>query len=62
VSDLRTEILVFAGSRHAEQPGLRSHQRIVTTAEDSVLRTEMTDLESQEEDVSKRIIVFFSSR
>jgi hypothetical protein len=30
---------------------LRSQQRIVATVEDSVLRTEMDGLESQEEDV-----------
>jgi hypothetical protein len=42
--------LMFAGSRLAEQLSLRSHQRIVATVEDSVLRTEMTGFESQEED------------
>ena len=42
--------LMFSGSRRAEQLNLRSQQRIVTTVEDSVLRTEMADLESQEED------------
>jgi hypothetical protein len=50
--------LMFAGSRHAEQLCLRSQQRIVDTVEDSVLRTEMTDLESQEEDAPKRILFF----
>jgi hypothetical protein len=35
-------------------------QRIVTTVEDSVLRTEMTDLETQEED-SPKCILFFKS-
>ena len=44
----------FAGSRRAEQLNLRSQQRIVATVEDSVLRTEMTGLESQEEDAPKR--------
>jgi hypothetical protein len=42
--------LMFAGSRRAEQLSLRSQQRIVATVEDSVLRTEMTGLESQKED------------
>ena len=42
--------LIFAGSRRAEQLSLRSQQRIVATVEDSVLRTEMTGLESLEED------------
>ncbi len=37
---------------------LHSQQRIVSTVEDSVLRTEMTDLESQEEDVPKGILFF----
>ena len=41
---------MFAGSRRAEQLSLRSQQRIVATVEDSVLRTEMAGLESQEED------------
>ena len=40
----------FAGSRLADQLSLRSQQRIVATVEDSVLRTEMTGLESLEED------------
>jgi hypothetical protein len=35
-----------------------SQQRIVATVEDSVLRTEMADLESQAEDVPKRILFF----
>jgi hypothetical protein len=42
--------LMFAGSRRAEQLSLRSQQRIVATVEDSVVRTVMADLESQEED------------
>ncbi len=41
---------MFAGSRRAEQLSLRSQQRTVATVEDSVLRTEMAGLESQEED------------
>jgi hypothetical protein len=48
--------LIFAGSRRAEQLSLRSQQRIVATVEDSVLRTEMAGLESQEEDAPKRIL------
>ncbi len=46
------------GSRRAEQLSLRSQQRIVSTVEDSVLRTEMTGLESQEEDSPKCILFF----
>ena len=49
---------MFAGSRRAEQFSLRSQQHIVATVEDSVLRTEMTGLESQEEDAPKRILFF----
>ncbi len=48
---------MFAGSRRAQQLSL-PQQRIVATVEDSVLRTEMTDLESQEEDDPKRILFF----
>ena len=50
--------LMLAGSRRAEQLSLRSQQRIVATVEDSVLRTEMAGLESQEEDAPKRILFF----
>ena len=50
--------LMFAGLRRAEQLSLRSQQRIVATVEDSVLRTEMAGLESQEEDAPKRILFF----
>ena len=42
------------GSRRAEQLSFRSQQHIVATVEDSVLRTEMTGLESQEEDVKPK--------
>jgi hypothetical protein len=49
---------MLAGSRRAEQLSLHSQQRIVATVEDSVLRTEMTGLESQEEDDPKRILFF----
>ncbi len=41
-----------------EQLILLSQQRIVVTVEDSVLRTEMNGLESQEEDVPKCILFF----
>jgi hypothetical protein len=47
--------LMFADSRRVEQLSLYSHQRIVATVEDSVLRTEMAGLESQEEDAPKCI-------
>ena len=43
-------------SRRAEQLALRTQQRIVATVEDSVLRTEMGALESQEEYAPKRIL------
>ena len=46
----------FLVSRCAEQLCFRTQQRIVATVEDSVLRTEMVVLESQEEDTSKRIL------
>jgi hypothetical protein len=42
--------LKYVGSRQAEQLSLRSQQRIVATVEESVLKTEMAGLESQEED------------
>ena len=48
------------GSRQAEQLSLRSQERVVTTVEESVLKTEMADLESQEEDAPKRILFFKS--
>ncbi len=44
------------GSRQAEQLSLRSQQRVVATVEESVLKTEMADLESQEEDDPTRIL------
>ncbi len=49
---------MFANSRHDEQLNLLSQQSIVATVEDSVLRTEMSGLESQEEDSPKRILFF----
>jgi hypothetical protein len=48
----------FAVSRLAEQLRLRVHQRVVATVEDSVLRTEMASLESQEEDDPRRVLWF----
>jgi hypothetical protein len=50
--------LMFSGSRRAEQLSLHSQQNIVTTVEDSVLRTEMTGLESREEDAPKCILFY----
>ena len=49
---------MVAGSRRVEQLSLRSQQRIVATVEESVIRTEMAGLESQEEDAHKRILFF----
>ena len=49
---------MFTGSLRAEQLNMYSQQCIVATVEDSVLRTEMTDLESQEEDAPKSILFF----
>jgi hypothetical protein len=50
--------LKLVGSRRSEQLSLRSQQRIVATVEESVLRMEMTGLESQEEDAPKRVLFF----
>ncbi len=50
--------LTFAVSRRAEQLRLRTQQRIIATAEDSVLRTDMANLEPQEEDSPKRVLSF----
>ncbi len=50
--------LNFIGSRRAEQLSLRSHQRVVSTVEESVLRMEMAGLESQEEDAPSRVLFF----
>ncbi len=50
--------LMFPDSSHTEQLSLISQQLIVSTVEDSVLRTEMVALESQEEDAPKRILFF----
>ncbi len=44
---------MFADSLRAEQLSFRSQQRVVATVEESVLKTEMTGLESQEEDAPR---------
>jgi hypothetical protein len=46
----------FAVVCRAEQLFLRTKQRIAGTVEDSLLRTEMETLESQEEDAPKRVL------
>ena len=46
----------FAVSRRAEQLRLRMQQRVIATVEDSALRTEMENLESDEEDASRRVL------
>ena len=48
--------MTFVDSHRPEQLRLRIHQRIVTTVEDSVFRTEMGDLESQEENTPKSVL------
>ncbi len=50
--------LMLTGSRRPDQLRLRSQQRIVATVKDSVLRTEMAGLESQEDDAPNRILFF----
>jgi hypothetical protein len=50
--------LMFTGSHRAEQLTLHSQQRVVATVEESVLKTEMEVLESQEEDAPKRLLFF----
>jgi hypothetical protein len=50
--------LKYVGSRQAELLSSRSQERVVATVEESVLKTEMTGLESQEEDSPKRILFF----
>jgi hypothetical protein len=45
--------LKFVGSRRQEQLRSRCQQRVVATVEESVLRTEIVGLESQEEDAPK---------
>jgi hypothetical protein len=55
VQPFRDLKLMFAASLRAEQLSLRSQQRVVATVEESVLKTEMADLESQEEDTPKSV-------
>jgi hypothetical protein len=50
--------LKYVGSRQTEQLTSRSQKRVVVTVEESVLKTEMAGLESQEEDAPKRILFF----
>ncbi len=50
--------LKFVGSRRLEQLRSPSHQRVVATVQESVLRTEMADLEPQEEDAPKRTLFY----
>jgi hypothetical protein len=49
--------LTFAVSRRVEQLRLRAQQRVVATVEDSVLRIEMENLESEEEDAPRRVVL-----
>ncbi len=49
---------ILVGSRRQEQLSSRCQQRIVATVEESVLRMEMAGLESQEEDVSQRVLFY----
>ncbi len=61
-------ILAFASSFHNKQQPLfcssiltvssRCQQSVVATVEESVLRTEMAGLESQEEDTPKRVLFY----
>ena len=53
-----TSKLTFAVSHRAEQLRLRTQQRIIATAEDSVLRTEMANLERLDEEAPKRVLSF----
>jgi hypothetical protein len=48
-------------THQAEQLRLRRPQRIVTTAVDSVLRTEMGDLESLEVDAPRRVLCILAA-
>ncbi len=48
--------LMFVVSIRTDQVSLRSQEHILATVKDSVLRTEMAGLESQEEDAPKRIL------
>jgi hypothetical protein len=48
----------FAVSYRVEQLRFRAQQRVVATVEDSVLRTEMVSLESQEDDAPRHVCWF----
>ena len=48
--------MTFVVSRRPEQLRLRVQQRVVATVEDSDLHTEMENLESEEEDDSRRVL------
>ena len=50
--------LMFVDSCHVEQLTLCTQHRVVVAVQDFVLRTEMTGLESQEEDVPKCVLFF----
>ena len=50
--------LKFLGSRRQEHLSSRCQQRVVSIVEESVLRTEMAGLESQEEDAPKRVLFY----
>ena len=50
--------LKFVGSRRQEQLSSRCQQRVVATAEESVLRTEMAGLESQEEAAPQGVLFY----
>jgi hypothetical protein len=54
----RDESSASTGSRRVEQLNLHSQQSIVDTVEESVLRMEMTGLESQEEDAPTCALFF----
>jgi hypothetical protein len=45
-------------NKRQEQLSSRCQQRVVATVEESVLRTEMAGLESQEENVLKRVLFY----
>ena len=48
--------LTFVVSRRVDQFRLRAQQRVVATVEDSVLLTEMDNLESEIEDAPRRVV------
>jgi hypothetical protein len=48
--------LKFIGSHRSDQLNLHSHQHMVATVEESVLRMEMAGLQSQEEDAPRRVL------